>query len=380
MSAANVGVSPASLRFDDVLRGGYSEKSVLVSVDVDEYVLIELQPMGEIKDWINFSEVNFSVKKSEPYRLFISVNPPEDVPNGNYSGFLRIKTGAFGTGVKGHAVGVVRSNLDLKIDVSVTDVEIVRCSASNFNVESVEKGDNIVFSVEISNTGNVRLKPNVVVDIWDRDQISIVKKEDFLGDEILPSKEEKAYFRVDSDTFDTGQYWSDISVIECYASKLLTFDILDQGALKAEGSLLGIVTKRKVKLGERVPISVKFKNTGEKEVEAYFKGRISLGDELVQILESDKLLVPISETSDFNFYYAPGRIGRYTIDGRVFYSSKRTFESSAIFEVFSERSNYKNFLIYTVYITFIFLILFLFYKIRKERRLLNLKLKNLKLK
>ena len=88
INAANIGVSPATINFKNVLRGGYSERGVIITIDSEKPVGIEVNPRGEVAEWLNFSSVNFSIIKNEPYQLIISVSPPEDIPNGNCTGFL----------------------------------------------------------------------------------------------------------------------------------------------------------------------------------------------------------------------------------------------------------------------------------------------------
>jgi hypothetical protein len=378
VSAANIGVSPASLKFENVLRGGYSEETIVITVDSLEPINVEISSREEVGGWMNFSVSNFTVTKDNPYFLKVTINPPDDTPNGNYTGFLRLMTSGFGGGIEGHAVGIIRSALDLSITAEVTDIEVVECSATNFKVNSVEKGDDVVFSFRIANNGNIKLNPRVTVDIWDQDQISIVKSQEFTEKDILPTIEDNFEVRIKSEELDLGQYWADISVIDCYDSQTLTFDILEPGALKAEGVLLNILTKKEAEVDETVPIEIGFKNTGEKEVEAQFKGKVTLGEKIIQVLETEKLNVPISEIGKFNLFFTPKKEGRYVISGRVFYSGKKTFESSAVLNVFSKKLKLSSVIAPLVYIVLIFFIAVLFYKIRKERRAYLNKLKRLR--
>ncbi len=374
-SAVNVGISPATMFFEEVMRDGYSEKVLVVSVDSEEEVAIEITPRGEIEDWLNYSAANFSVSKGNPYRLVISVAPPSDVPNGNYTGFLRVMTSDLGDGVEGHAVGIIRTSLDLSIIVEVTDIEVRSCRAYEFNVESVEKGDDVVFNFEVDNRGNIKLKPRITIDIWDMDQIEILESKEFSNEEILPTTKKQFEVRMSSNDLDLGQYWADVSVIDCYSKETLTFDVLEPGALKAEGVLLSILTNKSAGVGDTVPIEAAFKNTGEKEVEAYFKGKVSLGDKIVQILETDKINVPIDKIEYFNLFFTPGDAGRYVISGRVFYSSKKTFESSTVLEVFAETFSLRGVLVVLAYAALIAIIGILFFKIRKERKSYSNKLR-----
>lgn len=375
VSSANVGVSPARVEFKDVLRNGYAERYLTISVDSPEPVDIELEPRGEIETWINYTQKTFSVSNGEPYYLKISVSPPGNTPNGNYTGFLKILTSSFTEGVADHAVGKIHSSLDLAIKVEVTDVEILDCVASNFQIFSAEEGDDVLLKLNILNKGNVILSPRILSDIWDGDQISVVKREEFNPKGILPTIEETLELRMSSVGLLLGQYWAEVSVIDCLQESLLTFDILEEGALLAKGLLLNIVMKKNAETGETIPFEVNFKNVGEKEVAARFVGKATKNGKITDIFEGEEIIVPIDKIESFNFYFTPQNQGTYVVSGRVFYSGKKTYESSAIVEVtgFSIKP-----IVIFIYGLFLILILGLIYKIRKERKIYRRKLRSLK--
>ena len=374
VTSANIGISPASINFKEVLRGGYSERIVVISVDSEEEVKVRLKPRGEISEWLNFSLIEFSVSKSKPYFLIVSILPPNDIANGDYSGFLRVEVDSSSKSIEEHAVGTIKSTLDLAISVGVTDIEITRCVASRLEVLSAEKGDEVVLKMNVKNEGNIRLKPNVIFDIWDFDKVNIIETKEFLGGEILPSKEEVLEFRFSSDKFEEGQYWSDVYVSQCSYSGILTFDVLEKGALSARGVLLNILTKGEVNVGETSLVIVNFKNTGEKEVDAQFRGEVTKNGKVVDILESPISKVPILGVEEFNFYFTPKVAGKYIVSGRVFYGGKKTFELSSSLVVLGNNFSF----VWVVYFLFVFIIGFLFYRIRKEKKIYLNKLRKIK--
>lgn len=378
ISAVNLGVSPASIQFKKVLRGGYAERNIVVSVDSPRDVIAKILLMGEIASWLNLSETNFTLSKDKPHIIKISVTPPIDMPNGDYSGFVEIKLENLGEGVEERLTGVIVGSLDLAVGVEVTDIEAKECRASNFEVFSAEKGDDIIFNLEISNDGNVRFKPKIKIDIWDEEQLRIVKTIEFTENEIKPTIQDKFSMRVKSDSFEIGQYWADVSALDCLSSQTLTFDVLEPGALKANGILTGIITKKEGDVDETIPIFVGFKNTGEKEVTAQFKGKISIADKIVQILESESNLVPVKESSNFSFYFTPKQAGKYVISGRVFYSGKRTFESSATVNIKEKAFNWWRVVVYGMQAVLILVVILMVYKIRKERKVYMGKIKSIR--
>ena len=366
-AAGVVGVSPGNVIFENVLRNGYAERFITITIDSENPINILTEPRGEIESWLEIPS-NLTVSKDDPGRLLIAVSPPTDIPNGNYTGFLRISTEALNEGgAEGHAVSAVRAVLDVAITVEITDLEILQCRANNFEAFSAEKGDEARFDINIFNNGNIRLRPNVVIDIWDQDQIGIVKTVELKGEEILPTREERLSFNLETNDLDLDQYWAEVNVVECFSSETLTFDVLEPGALKAEGILLKIFSKAWSEVDETIPIVADFKNTGEKDLDAKFKGEITREGRIVQVIESEEAIVPIGQATNFTFFFTPQKAGRYVASGRIFYDKKRTFESSTIINIGPKKFGFKQVILTVLYIAIFFVIAILFYKIRKER-------------
>jgi hypothetical protein len=368
VSAANIGISPAKINFENVLRGGYAEKYAIISVDSTVPVRVNISVRGDIADWLSFEEMEFDVSNGKPYYMKIMVTPPEDIPNGNYSGFIRVRTFGEGNIAEGQATGIVNAALDLNTNVEITDIEMLSCQATQFMVESVEKGDPIIFSSEVSNQGNIRLRPVFRVEIWDENQIEIIKEEEFTGEAIPPTTSKKITWNVASNDLDLGQYWAEVYSIDCYNSQTLTFDVLEEGALKASGVLTSIITPPWVEKDDTTTIKAYFENNGEKTVSAMFKGEITLNGKIVQILQSEPASVSIGDTNEFNFYFTPREVGKYIVTGRVFYDGKRTFEKSAIINVRDTGFKWSKLKMPTIYLILLTAIAFLFYKIQKERK------------
>jgi len=368
-SAGIVGVSPGNIQFSKVLRNGYAERYITITIDSENPVRVKLDSRGEISKWLEFPN-NLSISKNNPGRVLLSVMPPSDIPNGNYSGFVRISTDSL-TDEKTkeqHATSAIKAVLDVAINIEITDLEILGCRARNFKIKSVEQGDNILFNVDILNEGNIRLKPRISFDIWDQEQISIVKTLEKRGKEILPTREEHLMFEIQSHDLELGQYWIEVNVLDCLSSETLTFDVLEPGALKAEGILLSILSRVWSDVDETIPIIASFKNTGEKNVDAKFKGKITQEGKIIQILESEKTNVPIGELTNFTFFFTPRKPGKYIASGRVFYDKKRTFELSTIMNINPKKFSIKKGILTIVYLLLIIFIVFLISKIRKEKR------------
>jgi hypothetical protein len=207
--------------------------------------------------------------------------------------------------------------------------------------------------------------------------MKIIKTETFSDTEVIPTTKRIITQKISSEDLEIGQYWAEISILDCYVSNTLTFDILEIGALKSSGELTKILTPPWSNAGETMLIRAYFTNTGEKRVSAQFKGTIILNGKIVELIESEEREVKLNTEEIFDFYFTPRNQGRYILTGRIFYDKKRTFEKSVIFNVAKKGISFMEILTYILYILTIIGIVILIYKIRKEREKIQNKLRRM---
>lgn len=369
VSSVSIGVSPGKLNFNKMLRDGYMERNIFITFSSEEEMFVSATVRGEVKDWISFEpETKLGVSKYKPQQLKIIARPPNDIANGVYEGFVRVSTSELGE-LTGGMGSVTIAAIDLPVMIEIVDEEIIECRAMGFSVRSSEKGMPVEFSLNVINDGNVRFNPKVSIDIWDQQQITLVKTVDYNDQEILPSTTGKIKIEIDTNDLEVGQYWAEITAEECLATDTLTFDVMEIGSLTTAGVLERIENKPWVKVKEIVPITAIFRNTGEKSILAKFKGFINLNGEVVDLIESETLSVPISEVTNFTMFFTPEKVGRYVVKGRIFYDKKQTFESIGIINVNpieekEDEAGYNN----VVYGILFFIVFVLLFKIRKMKR------------
>jgi hypothetical protein len=368
--SVSIGVSPGSLNFNKMLRDGYMERNVFITFSSEVEMTVNATVRGEIKDWISFEPATkFSVSKDNSKPFKIIAQPPDDIANGIYEGFVRVSTSELGE-LSGGMGSVTIAAIDLPVMIEIVDEEIIECRAMNFGVRSSEKGMPVEFFLTVINDGNVRLKPRISIDIWDKQQINLVKTIKFNENEILPSSSDAINIEVNTDDLDVGQYWAEITAEECLATDILTFDVMEIGSLTTNGLFEKIANKPWVKIGEIVPITAIFRNIGEKSVLAQFKGFISLNEKVIDVIESENLNVRVSEAVNFTMFFTPKEDGRYIVKGRIFYDNKQTFESTGIINVNSpmekEGGGFDKAFIYGI---MLFIVLVLLFKIRKIRKM-----------
>jgi len=361
--APSIGVSPGYLSIDNMLRGGYAERFVTVSVSTDNPVTVSAVAGGDIADWFEFN-TSFQVSRDDPYRVKIISRPPADVRNGIYSGHITFTTSSLGE-VGGEAGSAVQASVRVGITVSITDEQIVVCNVDSVEVKLTEQGLPVSFSYGVENNGNVRLSPSVNIAVWDQEQTRILKTYTSRGDSVLPTTRQQNVVNMPASDLELGQYWADFSINECYFSELLTFDIVERGSLTANGVLHGIFNQPWVVVGENVPLYVTFENVGEGPVLAKFKGNAHLGERVVKLLESEELLVQPGEKTNLTLFFTPNKKGKYVIKGRVFYESKRTFEKFSILNV---AGGSVDITVIALYSLIALLLLFITYKLYKRKK------------
>ena len=365
-NAVSVGVTPGTLGFKNMLRNGYAEDEVTVTINTEENTTAKAVARGAIKDWVNFSADFFSVSKASPYPLKIIIMPPSDVPNGDYSGTITIETSPLGTSVaEGSAGATVKAAVNVLASINIIDVVYERCTVKGFSIMNIEKGEPLEISAVILNNGNVRINPRITVDIWDQDRANKVDMLDYNDQEILPTTTGYIKIRANN-SLGIGQYWAEIKAEECQASDVLTFDVMEPGSLSAMGLLRRIYNKPFAFIGDDVEIVATFINTGQKAVSAKFRGNIKLGSSIAKELESYPNEVPVGESTNFTMHFTPQKEGRYIISGRVIYDNKRSFEGSSVLTVTKREE--ENVWLYASYFVIALIIVFLLWKIRRTKK------------
>ncbi|MBN1156171.1 hypothetical protein JXA85_01010 [Candidatus Woesearchaeota archaeon] len=370
--AVSIGASPGLIKFENMLRDGYAEQFLTVTTNNDGNLTAHYEISGEIEEWIRFQpeQEMFSFSKKSPYRLKLIATPPGDVANGEYNGYVRVVTDELSP--MGGGVGsTVRAAIMIRTALQITDQQITKCYTGGILFKDSEEGFPIEFFATIVNQGNTRLRPRAAIDIWDQYQERIVLSEEFIGDEILPTVTETQRFQV-TGRLPIGQYWVNVAFPECNFNRLLTFSIVEPGAVVDKGDLVYVKSKPWSYVNETVQIIALFQNSGPRSVMAKFKGSVTLDNEIKKLIETDTIRVEPNEQAELITYYAPELPGKYVISGRVIYNNKLTFEKGTVMNV-----NYREITRYhmrlkiipvIIYLIILSCILFLIFRIRKKRK------------
>lgn len=371
----SLGVSPGRINFNNMLKDGYAEQYVTISTSTNEIVTAHYKLEGEVADWVSFEpdEEQFAMSFSEPYKLKVITTPPGDVAVGTYGGRLTFTTDHLGSASTGMG-SIIRAEIISRIEVTITDEQIVGCRGGAVSISDVEEGFPLELRFSVENKGNVRLRPVVALEVLDQLQRNVVLSKEFVGEEVLPTTLKSYAFSID-DVLDVGQYWARVTIRsndednkDCYTNKLITFSVVERGSIADQGILEKVSSKTWAFVNEIIPIRAIFKNTGERNVDARFKGEIVKGKDIVELLESDELRVSPGESIEFTTFFQPLEPGRYVVNGRVLYNNKLTFEKGTVINVnYAPQIQGVKIVPILLYLLILGIIVILIYRIRKER-------------
>ena len=337
-----LGISPASITINNALRGGMYERTITIFNTGDEAGTFELTAEGECADWISFykpEEPNTPIKKvtipgKGKASVLVKFNIPADVANANYTATIyarSIPKGGEGEGAVAHAVIRIPS----KVLIQVTGTQILKGSVKSITTADTEVGYPLKIKVVFQNKGNVIARPKIAVTITKTGE-GIV--DSFVHEEtdINPGKEGTIKVLWNTTGRDTGDYMANVTVSlgdEVLATKDLHFKILPFGSLTRRGVLQGLAIEGEPLVNIVIKVVAHFKNTGEIDTMAKFKGEIYHEGNLLDVLESEEMFVEVGETANLVSYYKILKPGNYTIRGRVYYAGKETEEKEVSFSV-----------------------------------------------
>lgn len=374
VTAAGISVTKAIIDYNDVLKGGYAEDFLYVSTDAPFDVPLSYELLGDIKDWItidpdiNSNTTTFFISNSNYQSLRVIITPPADIPQGTYTGTLRLITGTLNTPDAKYG-SQLQAAFMIRITVTITGTEFLSCNGGGVIIRDTEVGSPLEYSMAVSNNGNIRITPSAIIDIWNQDQTVLVttRNIDFNNLEIFPTTT-KTVSNSFSNNLRIGQYWAYVTVEPCKNSVLTTFTVYDKGAIVDSGDFLRLDNVAWAKINDVVPIIATFKNTGSRTVSAKFKGVITSENKIVETIDSEFYDIAPGVTTGITVYFTPKNIGQYTISGRILYNNKLSFEKSSVLTVAEESGSSSNTWIYIIIIIIIIIVtLLLMIGIRKKR-------------
>ena len=374
--ASLLGVNRAKLNYENVLRGGYAEQQVTVTIGSPIDIQVFYEARGDVADWIRFEpeDAFLIVNESSPGVINVIVEPPQDARVDVYSATILITTGALGEITSQMGTNVVVA-FEVDVTINITDTQIISCTAGGIALNTIEVNEQNTLSARIRNTGNVRVRPVFDMKIFSQMHDELVKEFSYRHlEDVIPTKTKNLESRINLELA-PGQYWAEITEPVCGTTSLVTFSVLERGEISDEGELSSLRASTWANTNEIVPITAIFKNKGARTVSAQFKGIVSKDGRIVEILESDSIDVAPGQEVNLEMFYTAREIGQYRVSGRVHFNNKVTFERGTIINVNQEgvassESSFDSISLFfsVVIVTVTFLIFLILRKEKKKKK------------
>lgn len=339
--AVGVGVSPATLSYEKVLKGGLAQEQFTISSSADADVYYNIRVEGEGNDWFSFDPTP-PVKVPAKCRTRVSaiVNPPADTPTGIYNCTIYVEPAEVNvTEGEGAVMGILPA-LGLRTSIEITGEQVLAGNVYRISVENNEIGKPVRFKIGFSNTGNVRANPEIDIGISKEEAvIDMLKK----TEEIIPGEAKEITAEWTGN--DLGDYNANVRVLlnrDLLSQRDLQFKVLERGALTCKGEVIEVKAPAEANVSMPVKLEVGFKNTGSVAMEAKVKGDVLRNNKLVEVIESDPVLIEVGKTETLTAYFNPDKPGDYQIDGDVVYEGKKAEMSPITVSVKSEEAGRKS--------------------------------------
>jgi hypothetical protein len=377
VNAVGISVTKGEIIFGNVLKDGYAEDTFFVSTDAPFDVPLSYELGGDIKKWVtidpdlNDPNITVTVNNTKYQPIRVVITPPADTPIGDYTGFIRIITGAINKPGGQYGTNLQAAFL-VRIRISVTGTEYLSCSAGGIIIRDTEVGMPLEYYMSVSNSGNIRVRPNATVDIWNQDQTKLLTTKQLLFNdvEVLPTTS-KAFTNKFGADLRVGQYWGYATVYPCETTQLVTFNVYEKGGIVDNGDFIRIDNPSWAKIGDVLPIAAVFKNLGTRTVSAKFKGVITSDNRIIETIDTEFYDVAPGEISTIQTYFTPKKLGQYIITGRILYNNKLSFEKSSVITVNEGVESQFSWIYILILIIIIIVILLLLIRIRKKKHKIN---------
>ncbi len=331
VAGVGMGISPSQMEFDSALKGYHYESSFTIFNTGSESTNFSLGTSGDIADWVTFAgpggdELSFvEVVPNGRESLVVTIQVPDTAANGNYTGQLVITSISQESEGEGSSSSmVVGANADILIEV--TGQQVIRGEVTDIRIIDTEPGYPVVLETKFLNKGNVEVTPEILISIFNQDDV--VKTFVDTSHAVKPQAHATmgSEWMTDISTL-PGDYRAKVEVRlndSLLFSDELDFIIYPVGTLSRQGEVTGVLIEGDLIPENLLKINVYFKNTGDIETDAMFKGEVYDGDTLVDIISSDELFVDENKEVILESYFRPTAETTYSIKGKVIYSGKET--------------------------------------------------------
>jgi len=342
VNSSGIGVAPVTIEINNALRGMEYKKSIFIyNLDkTDQYA--NLSVGGYIKDWITFFSLNntnepisgIKVKGENISQIIAIISIPNNVSNGLYNGFILVEF-LGNVSKENYTVGsTVQLVMPIEVKLNVTGTQNINLSISSIRIYNTEVNYPVNIMINCENNGNVRVRPKVNINIT-KDGI-YVDRFTYNKDEIEPDTSYQIKINWNSSGMVAGTYHANITITingKIFYQKEMPFELFPPGTLSVNGTLDKMYLEMKPTIGRYIKVFAIFSNIGEIQIKAKFICEVYLNGELINVAESNEMLVEKYQSKKLFVYIKPEQNGTYTLKGYVTYSGKTTNIKEITFQI-----------------------------------------------
>ena len=342
--AGGLGISPSVFDYDDFAKGNsyeaYSRVLNLENVNRD----IHIDAIGTGSQWIKIMDAVtnetygvYTIPGKSDRQFTVIFDIPNDAPNGFYEGYLQVEPTT--TEGDGNVNIVVRSYYKFLVGGN----EVINGSVKSISSRNTEAGQTLRIVYDFTNSGNTQVAPFAHVQIFkDGNKIDEVRIDGSMVKAKTTSTQEILW---NTSNRGTGNFSANVKIFldnESIFNEDLEFYLENVGTFLAE-AIVGEVALPDVWSIEEVgKIEVTYFNIGNIDFNAKLVSEVWKNDKLIDVLNSDGVLIKAGTSEDILLYYKPENNGDYTLKNKVVYSGKEEILEDISINVFDEDSNNVN--------------------------------------
>lgn len=339
--ADGIGVFPTVVNFDDTLRGGEYFSSLGVINNGNANRTFSFEATGQIADWITFADPADRSKSLQEIvvpplsdgHVDIRMRVPDTAQNGDYSGEVRALAVQAGGKVEGSGA-LVNLGAVIEVTAKVSGVQRVDGQFLDLAVTDIEVGYPLRVRSTVKNTGNVRVLPEVHVEITT--SATVVGSIDTNDVAVPPDEQRDIESLWNSNVAGPGDY-TVRATVEFPGLKVgertRQIRVVPRGTLTRRGSFESLVLANDVAPGSVARVLATFRNTGQVDALAVFTGEVYRDGKLVSSATSLQRLVRREEVGQLETMIQLPTKGTYTIRGKVNYEGSETETREITFQV-----------------------------------------------
>jgi hypothetical protein len=341
--ARGIGVFPSSINFGDTLRAGEYFRTIGVLNNEDAEQTYSVAFDGQAAPWLSIVDPNdrtkavdtVSAPAKDQGRVFLRLVVPADIPNGKYTGVVRVLTTVDEKNNGGNSGVGVNVGAEISVTLNLTGTQNVAGSLVDVSAGDVETGSPFRIKTTVQNSGNVQVNPQIDLQVLDL-QGAVVGTASFSEDLVYPDEIKILTPEWDTTGQKTGERIARVSVkfgnVDL-GTRELHFNIMPLGTLTRSGELEGLSLEGSPSAGSVAKVTAMFRNTGQIDARAQFLGEVFRDSVRVDAATSNEIAVVPGDVQPLVLFVHVTQDGTYKVEGKVNYEGKETDVQELVFTV-----------------------------------------------